>query len=232
MRLQFWACLEPLCPPPEFQVPLTRPHEARHGDTVGFLANAERFRSRSACFRKGSDAGRTPKAILCMVSHKCRQGILVAAILLAAAPLGAHVVLRVHGDAKESGLTLAGFRTPLVAGHRQGGLCRMAVGRGPSGPWSSPPKSCPSHYCLERSLPPPQIQIPFLSGVSSEWFITYATHPPLSPRLCWTLQGSPFSPKATPLPSFRGCTWNGLFQTTCDYPHACMNGLFQSSAFP
>ena len=46
MRLQFWACLEPLCPPPEFQVPLTRPHEARHGDTVGFLANAERFRSR------------------------------------------------------------------------------------------------------------------------------------------------------------------------------------------
>ena len=70
MRLQFWACLEPLCPPPEFQVPLTRPHEARHGDTVGFLANAERFRSRSACFRKGSDAGRTPKAILCMVSHE------------------------------------------------------------------------------------------------------------------------------------------------------------------
>ena len=160
------------------------------------------------------------------------QGVLVAAILLAAAPLGAHVVLRVHGDTEESGLTLAGFRTPLVAGHRQGGLCRMAVGRGPSGPWSSPPKSCPSHYCLERSLPPPQIQIPFLSGVSSEWFITYATHPPLAPRLCWTLQGSPFSPKATPLPSFRGCTWNGLFQTTCDYPHACMNGLFQSSAFP
>ena len=30
------------------------------------------------------------------------QGVLVAAILLAAAPPGAHVVLRVHGDAEES----------------------------------------------------------------------------------------------------------------------------------
>ena len=66
------------------------------------------------------------------------QGVLVAAILLAAAPLGAHVVLRVHGDAEESGLTLAGFRTSLVAGHCQGGLCRMAVGQGLSGPWSGP----------------------------------------------------------------------------------------------
>ena len=66
------------------------------------------------------------------------QGVLVAAILLAAAPPGAHVVLRVHGDAKESRITLAGFRTPLVAGHCQGGLCRMAMGRGLSGPWSGP----------------------------------------------------------------------------------------------
>ena len=101
---------------------VTRPHEARHSDTVGFLTNAERFLSCSECFCKGSDAGRTPKAILCMVSHECRQGILVAAILLAAAPLGAHVVLRVHSDAEESWLTLVGFCTPLVAGHCQGGL--------------------------------------------------------------------------------------------------------------
>ena len=70
MRLQFWDLLGTLCPPPEFQVPLTKLCEARHGDTVGFLTNADHFVSRSACFRKGSDAGRTPKAILCMVSHE------------------------------------------------------------------------------------------------------------------------------------------------------------------
>lgn len=58
-------------PPPECQVPLTRLHQARQGDTAGFLANAERFLTGSACFRKGSDAGRTAKAILCVVSHEC-----------------------------------------------------------------------------------------------------------------------------------------------------------------
>ena len=104
------------------------------------------------------------------------QGVLVAAILLAAAPLGAHVVLRVHGDAEESGLILAGFRTPLVAGHHQGGLCRMAVGRGLSGPGAQWPlvwtlalrclphlRVAPAHCCLERSLPAPQCQTPLFA---------------------------------------------------------------------
>ena len=45
MRLHFWECLESLFPPPEFQVPLTKLCEARQGDTVGFLTNADCFLS-------------------------------------------------------------------------------------------------------------------------------------------------------------------------------------------
>ena len=153
-------------------------------------------------------------------------------------PLGAHVVLRVHGEAEESGLTLAGFRTSLVAG-----LPRRPLqdGRGPGAQWPlvwtlalgclPHLRVAPAHCCLERSLPSPQIEAPFVPGASSEWLITYVAYPPPS-WLCWSLQGGPFSPRPTPLPSCRGRTWSGLFQTTCDYPHACVNGLFQSSAFP
>lgn len=68
MRLQFWGPLGTLCPPPEIQVPLTRVHEASHGDTAGFFTKTERFVSRGACFLEEGGAGRTPKAILCQIS--------------------------------------------------------------------------------------------------------------------------------------------------------------------
>ena len=68
MRLQFWDPLGTLCPPPKIQVPLTRVHEASHGDTAGFLTNAECFLSRGACFLEEGEAGRTLKAILRQIS--------------------------------------------------------------------------------------------------------------------------------------------------------------------
>lgn len=68
MRLQFWGPLGTLCPPPEIQVPLTRVHEASHGDTAGFFTKTERFVSRGACFLEEGGAGRTLNAILRQIS--------------------------------------------------------------------------------------------------------------------------------------------------------------------
>ena len=81
------------------------------------------------------------------------QGVLVAAIALAAARVGPHVVLWSHGDGEECRVTLAGFRAPLVAGHVHGALCIMRVDRGLRSPGlDSGPGVFPSPYSFPSPL--------------------------------------------------------------------------------
>ena len=81
------------------------------------------------------------------------QGPVVAAIVLAAARVGRHVVLRSHGDGEECWVTLTGFRAPFVAGHIHRALCIKRVDRGLRSPGLDPgPGVFPSPYSFPSPL--------------------------------------------------------------------------------
>lgn len=112
------------------------------------------------------------------------RGFVVAAIVLAAARVGPHVVLWTHGDGEECWVTLTGFRAPFVAGHVHRALCITRVDRGLRSPGLVPGyfhhlTASPVHCCLERPLLSPQSHIP-LTAWGKAWRVEHCTQPFLS----------------------------------------------------